>query len=84
MKIIPIILFFLLSGCESGFFGPGGSFGTETTGGDKISCVEDLEKCTRRCEVETAKGAKFFRDYALTPEECKKPEPAATPTPEAT
>lgn len=71
----------LLSGCQSGFFGPGGSFGTETTGGDKISCIENLDKCSKRCEVETANGAKFFRDYPLDPAQCKKPEP---PTPETT
>lgn len=77
MRIILILIFLFASGCESGFFGPGGSFGTQTEDGDKVSCIEDLEKCTRRCEVETKKGAKFFRDYKLTPEECKKPEPPA-------
>ncbi len=76
-KILLIISLLFLGGCESGFFGPGGSFGTETTGGDKVSCIENLEKCTKRCEVETAQGAKFFRDYNLTPEECTKPEPKA-------
>ncbi len=72
-KIILFILPLFLGGCESGFFGPGGSFGSETPDGEKVSCTEDLEKCSMRCEVVTKDAGTFFRTYPLKPEKCEKP-----------
>lgn len=76
--ILLAVLFFALSGCET--LGPllEGSFGMEGEGGDKYECIDNLDKCVKRCEVTTTGGAKYFKEINLDPKKCNQPEP---PTP---
>ncbi len=73
MKTILVFVFaFALSGCET--LGPmfEGSFGMENPDGEKYECVDNLDKCVKRCEVVTKDGAKYFKDFKIPPEQCKK------------
>ncbi len=65
----------VLGGCET--LGPlfEGSFGVERADGQKYECVENLKACTKRCEVITKKGDRYFKNFNLPPDKCKKDEP---------
>lgn len=49
-----------------------GSFGMEGKEGDKYECVENLDTCVKRCEIQTKSGDKYFKEFKLPPEQCEK------------
>lgn len=74
--ILYFVLFFAFSGCET--FGTllEGDFGMESEDGQKYECVDNLDKCVKRCEVQTKDGEKYYKEFKLAPDKCEK-EPNA-------
>jgi hypothetical protein len=65
-------LLFVLSFAFSGCALLEGNFGMEGEDGDKYECVENLDKCVKRCEVITKEGKKYYKEFNLPPEQCEK------------
>jgi hypothetical protein len=70
------VWFFVLSGCDTLGTLLEGDFGMEGEDGDKYECVDNLDKCVKRCEVTTTGGAKYFKEFNLSPDKCEKEQPA--------
>jgi hypothetical protein len=74
--ILFFVLFFALSGCDTLGTLLEGDFGMEGEDGDKYECVDNLDKCVKRCEVQTKEGKKYYKEFKLAPDKCEKEQPA--------